>query len=69
MVSAKRQTELKDVYALTIREAADVFNIGEKTIRRFIDQHPNDPCLFTIGKRVMIKREMFAKMLSETSAL
>jgi excisionase family DNA binding protein len=69
MAHTKRQTELKDVYALTIKQTAEVFNIGERTIRKLVKQNPKAPYVFTIGNRTMIKREMFEKMLSETSVL
>lgn len=54
-----------DKYALTIREAAAYFGIGEHRIRLLVDENKNANYLLWVGNRCLIKREMFEKILDE----
>ena len=56
-------------YALTIREASAYFGIGEKKLRRLIDEHP-DQCLAILnGVKVLVKRKAFEAFLNQLSAI
>lgn len=54
---------MKDKFLLTIQEASDYFNIGEVKLRQFINKHQDDNWWLSVGKRKMIKREMFEDYL------
>lgn len=52
-------------YTLTIEEASVYFRIGEKKLRRLIDEHRNASWLITNGNRTQIKRKQFEKIIDE----
>lgn len=52
-------------YALTVYEAAEYFGIGEKKLRRIIQDNRYAEYLLWIGSRVEIKRELFEKYLDD----
>ena len=56
-------------YTLTIREAARYFNIGEKRLRRIVDENPNADFVVMNGNRVMIKRKIFEKYIDEAGVV
>ena len=52
-------------YTLTIEEASAYFRIGEKKLRRLVDEHRNASWLITNGNRIQIKRKQFEKIIDE----
>lgn len=52
-------------YTLTIEEASVYFRIGEKKLRRLVDEHRNASWLITNGNRIQIKRKQFEKIIDE----
>ena len=50
-------------YMLTIREASEYFHIGEKKLRRIIDENSQADFLLMNGNRVMVKRKAFEDYL------
>lgn len=54
--------EICDKYALTIKEAANYFNIGENKIRELIKQPECDFALF-VGNRTLIKKKLMENYL------
>jgi len=52
---------------LTIEEAAVYSNIGENTIREFIDENPNCNFIIYIGRKKLIKRKEFEQWNTEIS--
>lgn len=52
-------------YTLTIEEAALYFGIGEKTLRRFVKEHPNESFIIYNGTKVQVKRKVFEKFIDE----
>lgn len=55
-------------YALTIKEAAYYFNIGEKRIRRLAEGN-TDSFSFRSGNRYLIIRSKFEEFLLKTEAV
>ena len=51
-----------DKYALTIKEAANYFNIGEKKISELIKQRECDFALL-VGNRALIKKKLMENYL------
>lgn len=56
-------------FTLTIQEAAQYFNIGEKKIRSLAKDHEDDGFVLQNGSKVLIKREMFEKFINATSSV
>ena len=56
-------------YALTLREAAEYFHIGEKKMRQIVDDHMGANFLLESGHRVMIKRKLFEEFLDSASVI
>jgi excisionase family DNA binding protein len=52
-------------YTLSIEEAAQYFGIGQKTLRRFIDEHKDADFLIRNGSQTLIKRVVFEKYVDE----
>lgn len=52
-------------YTLSVQEAAQYFNIGEKKLREFIKQHEDEKFILWNGNRAQIKRELFEKYVNE----
>ncbi len=48
---------------LTITEAAEVFGISEKTIRRIIAEEQPIDVFFRVGRKYMIRRKQFESYL------
>ena len=60
---------LWEKYTLTIREAARYFNIGEKKLRRIVEENPNADFIFMNGNRAMFKRTLFEKYVDEAGVI
>ncbi len=56
-------------YMLTLREAAEYFHIGEKKMRRIVDDNMDAKFLLENGNRVMIKRKLFEEYLNNASVI
>ena len=55
-------------YALTIREAAEYFHIGEKRMRKIVEKNRESDFVVMLGNRAMIKRKSFEQFLDSKSA-
>ncbi len=56
-------------YALTIREAAEYFHIGEKRMRKIVEQNRESDFVVMLGNRAMIKRKSFEQFLDSSKEL
>ncbi len=56
-------------FTLTIQEAAQYFNIGEKKIRKLAQE--NGDCGFALqnGSKVLIKREKFEEFINKATVI
>jgi hypothetical protein len=52
-------------YTLTIQEAAKYFRIGDKKLKKFVDEHEDAQFILWNGNRAQIKRKMFEKYIDE----
>lgn len=59
---------LNEKYTLTIKEAADYFNIGVKKMRRLAEEHTSSFSIYS-GNRYLIIRTKFEEFLVETSTI
>lgn len=56
-------------YTLTISEASQYFNIGEKKLRQMAQENSAADFLLNNGVKVLIKRAKFEEFLNETSSI
>ena len=65
----KKDIPVWEKYALTIREAAQYFHVGEKKLRQIVEENPNADFVVKLGNRSMIKRKNFETYLDRVSVL
>ena len=56
-------------YALTIKEAASYFRIGENKLRQIVEENSTEDFVVRIGNRSLIKRKLFEEYLDKTREL
>lgn len=56
-------------FALTINEASQYFNLGEKKLRQLVDDHFNYGFVIQNGNKILIKRKKFEEFMNETSTV
>lgn len=56
-------------YSLTITEASNYFNIGEKKLRQMVQENATADFLLNNGVKVLIKRMKFEQFLDETCSI
>ncbi len=59
---------ISEKYTLTIKEAAAYFNIGEKQFRSLSELY-RESAVLLVGKKVLIKREKFERLLDGMDAV
>lgn len=52
-------------YILSVQEASAYFHIGDKKIRKLINENPNAEFILWNGSRPQIKRKVFEKYVDE----
>ncbi|MBE5884450.1 MAG: excisionase [Lachnospiraceae bacterium] len=52
-------------YTLTVEESAVYFGIGEKTLRRFLNEHKDSDFIICNGTKILVKRKLFEKYIDE----
>lgn len=60
---------INEKYNLTIKEAVQYFNIGEKSIRKIVAENPTAEYILMVGNKVLIKRKLFEQFIDETSSI
>ena len=60
---------IKDKFCLTIEEAADYFNIGEKKLRKIVSEHLHSDFVIQNGVKYLIIRKRFEIFLNGISAI
>lgn len=61
--------EIKDKFCLTIEEAVEYFNIGEKKLRKIIADHSDSGFVVYNGAKALIKRKRFEAFLDDINSL
>lgn len=65
----ENHVQIKDKFCLTIEEASDYFNIGEKKLRQIVTENLHSDFVIQNGVKYLIKRERFETFLDEISAI
>lgn len=60
---------VQEKFCLTIDEAVDYFNIGEKKLRKIVSEHLDSDFVIQNGVKFLIKRKRFEDFLERTSAI
>lgn len=69
MNTTSRQIPLWEKYTLTIQEAAEYFHIGEKKLRKLVEDDADANYIIMNGNRVMIKRKLFEQFIDEATVV
>ena len=56
-------------YTLTIEEAARYFRIGEKKLRKLVEENPDAGWLIMNGNRAQIKRRQLEKVIDSLDVI
>ena len=68
-MDGKTRVQVKDKFCLTIDEASEYFNIGEKKLRQIVADKINSGFVIQNGVKILIKRRRFENYLEEMTAL
>lgn len=63
--TGNNQVPIWKKYTLTVQEAAGYFRIGDKKLRKLIDEHPDADFILWNGTRPQIKRKLFERYIDE----
>lgn len=56
-------------YTLTIQQASEYFNIGEKKMRQIVQENPTADYILTNGTKILIKRIRFEQYVDDVSSI
>lgn len=56
-------------FTLTVNEAVDYFGIGEKKLRRLMEEHIDSGFVIQNGTKQLIKRAMFEDFINKTMTI
>ena len=68
-MGGETRVQVKDKFCLTIDEASEYFNIGEKKLRQIVADNINSGFAIQNGVKILIKRKRFEDYLEEMTAL
>lgn len=60
---------INEKYNLTIKEATQYFNIGEKNLRKLVANNPTADYILMVGNKILIKRKIFEQFIDETGSI
>lgn len=63
----KNTVPIWEKFALTISEATEYFNLGEKKMRYLVNEYSDSGFILQNGTKILIKRKKFEEFLNETS--
>lgn len=69
MQKAINSVPLWHKYTLTISEASQYFNIGEKKLRQMVQENSTADFLLNNGAKVLVKRVKFEQFLDDTYSI
>ncbi|SHK89782.1 excisionase [Hespellia stercorisuis] len=64
-----KNVPIHEKYLLSISECSKYFGIGQNKLRRIVSENAGASWLFYNGKRLLIKREMFERVLDEIDTI
>lgn len=64
-----KQVQIKDKFCLTIEEASEYFNIGEKKLRKIVSENVNSGFIVQNGVKFLIKRKQFEQFIDNLTSI
>ena len=64
-IMEKQEIPVWRKYTLSVQEAARYFHIGDKKLRKLIDENPNANFILWNGTQPQIKRRVFERFVDE----
>lgn len=68
-MNKENKVPLWEKYMLTITEASEYFNIGEKKLRQLVQENDTADLILNNGVKVLIKRIKFEQFIDSVSSL
>lgn len=69
MMNDKKFVPIWEKFTLTISEASEYFNLGEKKLRFLADSYSDYGFVLQNGNKTLIKRKKFEEFINETNAV
>lgn len=69
MINTVTGVPIWEKYTLTISEASQYFNIGEKKLRKLAEDYTDSGLIIHNGSKTLIKRKSFEDFLNNTSSI
>ena len=69
MKTEKDYLMASEKYNLTIKEAVQYLNIGEKNLRKMVENNPTADYILMVGNKILIKRKIFELFIDETGSI
>ncbi|MCC8073362.1 MAG: helix-turn-helix domain-containing protein [Clostridiales bacterium] len=63
------QIPVWEKYALTVKEAAEYYNIAETRLREFVMNNRTKPFVLKAGGRLLVKRKIFETFLDQNNII
>ena len=64
-----KQVQIKDKFCLTIEEASEYFNIGEKKLRKIVSENLDSGFIIQNRVKFLVKRKQFEKFLDDLTSI
>ena len=64
-----KRVQIKDKFCLTIEEASEYFNIGEKKLRKIVSENLDSGFIIQNGVKFLVKRKQFEKFLDDLTSI
>lgn len=64
-----KQVQIKDKFCLTIEEASEYFNIGDKKLRKIISENLDSGFIIQNGVKFLIKKKQFENFLDDLTSI
>ena len=64
-----KRVQIKDKFCLTIEEASEYFNIGEKKLRKIVSENLVSGFNIQNGVKFLVKRKQFENFLNDLTSI
>ena len=64
-----KRVKIKDKFCLTIEEASEYFNIGEKKLRKIVSENLDSGFIIQNGVKFLVKRKQFENFLNDLTSI
>lgn len=64
-----KRVQIKDKFCLTIEEASEYFNIGEKKLRKIVSENLDSGFIIQNGVKFLVKRKQFENFLNDLTSI